>query len=146
LSSGFLDPTEHREKTAHRIVQDNVDIYRHIPYVEMRRFYDDCSFVVVPLLRSFDYPAGVTVIVEAMAMGKAVIATYSRGIEELIEDSVTGFWVEPGNPVLLKGKILLLWENPKLAKAMGKRARESVRTRVDLARLVDELASIVTGR
>ena len=82
---------------------------------------------------------------ESMAMGKAVIATCSRGIEEFIEDSVTGFWVPPANPMLLRSKILLLWENPRLAKEMGSRARASVRSRVDMNRLVNELASIVTG-
>lgn len=124
LSSGYLPiSTKYQNKTP-RAVQDNVEMYSHISYVEMRQFYNDCSFVVVPLLHDFNSPAGVTVIVEAMAMGKAVIASHSRGIDEFIEDTVTGFWVEPGNPMMLREKILSLWENPKMAEQVGARARE----------------------
>lgn len=145
LSSGFLGSPKYRGAIA-QVIIENVEMYDHISYVEMRRLYECCSFVVVPLLRSFDYPAGVTAVIEAMAMGKPVIATYSRGIQEFIEDSVTGFWIESGNPLKLREKILFLWENPQVAKEMGKRAREWAKPRVDMTRLVDELASIITGR
>ena len=122
----------------------NVEIVEYVPYPELRKLYERCSFVVIPM-RNVDYPAGMTAIMEAMAMGKAVIATYSRGIEEFIEDSITGFWTEPGNPIALREKVLRLWNNPKLASEMGKRARESVKSRVDLTRFVEELESILTG-
>jgi glycosyltransferase involved in cell wall biosynthesis len=144
LSSGYLPSTQYQDARS-RAVQDNVEAFTNISYVEMRRLYNECSFVVVPLLGDFDHPAGVTVIVEAMAMGKPVIATYSRGIEEFIEDSVTGFWVSPGSPTQLREKIQLLWSNPRLAKEMGDRARESVKARVDMERFANELAGIITG-
>jgi len=43
-------------------------------YAGMRQLYSTALFVVEPLCQR-DAPAGVTVILEAMAMGKAVIAT-----------------------------------------------------------------------
>ena len=122
----------------------NVQIFEHISYTELRNLYERCSFVVIPM-HNVDYPAGLTAIMEAMAMGKAVIATYSRGIEEFIDDSVNGLWTEPGNPIALREKILFLWNNPQLAQQMGQQARESVKSRVDLTRFVGELESILTG-
>jgi colanic acid/amylovoran biosynthesis glycosyltransferase len=99
--------------------------------------------VVVPV-RNVDYPAGMTAVMETMAMGKAVIATYSRGIEEYIQDSLTGFRTEPGNLVALREKINFLWNNPHIAQQMGKRARQSVESRVDMTRFVNDLESILT--
>ncbi len=119
-----------------------VEIFEHISYAELRDLYGRCSFVVIPT-RNVDYPAGVTAIMEAMAMGKPVIATYSRGIEEFIEDSITGFWTESGDAMALREKILFLWNNPEVAIRMGKQARESVKSRVDLTRFVEELESII---
>jgi glycosyltransferase involved in cell wall biosynthesis len=45
------------------------------------------------------------VCVEAMALGRPVIATSGSGFEEIIEDNVTGYLVEPGNIELLAAKI-----------------------------------------
>ncbi len=121
---------------------NNVEIFEDISYPELRELYEHCSFVVLPM-HNVDYPAGITAVMEAMAMGKAVVATYSRGIHEFIEDSVTGFWTNPGNAIELREKILILWNNPRLARQMGERARDSVKSRVDLPRYVEELGSIL---
>jgi glycosyltransferase involved in cell wall biosynthesis len=143
VSSGIRESSEYRHNVADERLP-NVERFEHIPFTELRNLYEGCSFVVVPM-RNVDYPAGMTTIMEAMAMGKAVIATYSRGIEEFIEDSVTGFWTEPGNSIALREKMLFLWNNPKVSIQMGQRARESVKSRVDMTRFVGELESILTG-
>jgi glycosyltransferase involved in cell wall biosynthesis len=141
VSSGIRESSEYRDNVANERLP-NVERVDHIPFTLLRSLYGGCSFVVVPM-RNVDYPAGMTTIMEAMAMGKTVIATYSRGIHEFIEDSVTGFWTEPGDPIALREKMLLLWNNPRLARQMGERARESVKRRVDMTRFVDELESIL---
>jgi glycosyltransferase involved in cell wall biosynthesis len=143
VSSGMRDSRAYWNTIADGRLH-NVEMFEHISYTELRNLYGDCAFVVIPMY-NVDYPAGMTAIMEAMAMGKAVIATYSRGIEEFIDDAVTGFWTEPDNPIALREKMLFLWNNPQLAIQMGKRARESVQSRVNLTRFVEELQSIVTG-
>lgn len=143
IFSGISDSNKYQNRAVDRTL-DNVDTFDHVSYTSLRNFYADCSFVVIPM-HNVDYPAGITTIMEAMAMGKPVIATYSRGIEEFIEDSVTGFWTEPSNPIALREKMLLLWNNPDLAIKMGRRGRETVKSRVDLTRFVDEVESILRG-
>lgn len=54
-------------------------------YRELRDLYAGSSFVVVPLYDT-DFQAGITVILEAMAMGKAVIVTRSEGQSDTVVD------------------------------------------------------------
>jgi len=63
------------------------------------------------------------VVVEAMMFELPVVATRWRGIQEIVEDSVTGFLVEPKNPVLLAEKLGILLANKELRIEMGKRGR-----------------------
>jgi glycosyltransferase involved in cell wall biosynthesis len=79
----------------------------------------------VPLVPS-DSDNGVTVILEAMAMGKPVVCSRTRGQVDVIEDGVTGIYVPVGNPMALREAMLSLWNEPQRAHAMGARARAYV--------------------
>lgn len=68
-----------------------------------------------------DSPIGV---IEAMATGKAVIATAVPGTDELIEHGVNGFLVEPGNPTALVADLLKLVDNATLRERLGQNARK----------------------
>ena len=89
---------------------------------ELRDLYARSRFVVVPLVPS-DSDNGVTVILEAMAMGKPVICSRTRGQVDVIQDGVTGLYVPVGDPAALRAAMLSLWNDPKRARAMGMRAR-----------------------
>jgi glycosyltransferase involved in cell wall biosynthesis len=93
--------------------------------LELRDLYARSRFVVVPLLAS-DSDNGVTVILEAMAMGKPVICSRTKGQVDVIEDGVTGILVPVGDPLALKEAMLALWNDPARALAMGRKAREQV--------------------
>jgi glycosyltransferase involved in cell wall biosynthesis len=80
---------------------------------------------VVPLLPS-DTDNGVTCILEAMAMGKPVICSRTRGQVDVIQDGVTGIYVPQGDPVALRAAIQSLWNEPQRAREMGQRARAYV--------------------
>jgi glycosyltransferase involved in cell wall biosynthesis len=81
-----------------------------------------CAFLVVPS-RSEGF--GV-VILEAMAFGKAVVATSIGGIPELIRDGETGFLVPPDDPEELSRVISRLLSDERLAKDVGSRALEAI--------------------
>ncbi len=93
--------------------------------LELRDLYARSRFVVVPLLPS-ESDNGVTVILEAMAMGKPVVCSQTRGQVDVIQDGVTGVYVPVGDPVALQGAMLSLWNEPERAHAMGARARAYV--------------------
>jgi len=102
----------------------NVAIGRLSP-VELRDLYSRSRFVVVPVRRS-DTDNGVTVILEAMAMGKPVICSKTEGQVDVIEEGVTGFYVPVGDPVALRKAMLSLWNEPERAAAMGRAGRAHV--------------------
>jgi len=65
-------------------------------------------------------------VMEAMACGLPTVASRVGGIVDLVEDSQTGFLVEPGDSVALKAKISFLAARPALREQMGKRARTRI--------------------
>jgi glycosyltransferase involved in cell wall biosynthesis len=102
----------------------NVTLGRKTP-VELRDLYARSRFVVVPLHRS-DTDNGVNVILEAMAMGKPVICSRTRGQVDVVEEGVTGLFVPVGDASALRTAILSLWNDPERATAMGRAARAHV--------------------
>jgi glycosyltransferase involved in cell wall biosynthesis len=93
--------------------------------VDLRNLYARSKFVVVPLLPS-DTDNGVTVILEAMAMGKPVICSRTRGQVDVIEEGVTGLYVPVGDAAALRSAIMSLWNEPARAQQMGRNARAYV--------------------
>jgi glycosyltransferase involved in cell wall biosynthesis len=66
------------------------------------------------------------VILEAMAMGKAVICSRTEGQVDVIQDGVTGLLVRPGDAKALRDAIVGLWRDPERARVMGEAARKHV--------------------
>jgi glycosyltransferase involved in cell wall biosynthesis len=64
------------------------------------------------------------VFVEAMCLGKPVIATRAGGPLEIVEDEVTGLLVLPKDPVSLAGAINRLLSDKALRESMGERGRQ----------------------
>ena len=96
-----------------------------MPLLDLRNLYSRSRFVVVPLLPS-DTDNGVTVILEAMAMGKPVICSRTRGQVDVIQEGVTGLYVPIGDAAALRAAILSLWNEPLRAQEMGRNARALV--------------------
>jgi glycosyltransferase involved in cell wall biosynthesis len=75
----------HQRNTAHGAAKPaNVRI-GSFDYAALRALYARAAVVVVPL-HDVNFQAGVTTILEAMAMGKAVIVTRTQGQFDLVED------------------------------------------------------------
>lgn len=66
------------------------------------------------------------VVLEAMAMGKPVIASNIPGLRTIIKDQKTGYLVDKKNVDMLASKILFLIENEDIIKTYGINARKTV--------------------
>jgi glycosyltransferase involved in cell wall biosynthesis len=94
-------------------------------FAELRRLYARSRFVVVPLLPT-DNDNGITSILEAMGMGRAVISTRTRGQVGVVVEGETGLMVPPEDPRALREAIQYLWEHPDVAERMGRAGRQRV--------------------
>jgi glycosyltransferase involved in cell wall biosynthesis len=95
---------------------------------------------VLPLLHAFVLPSlyegfGIAIL-EAMAVGKPVIATTVGGIPEFVTPGETGILVEPGSAHALADAISTVLTRPDLAQRMGTKGRERVRERYGIATVV----------
>jgi L-malate glycosyltransferase len=80
---------------------------------------------------------GLTV-AEAMAAGRAVIASRTGGIPELVEDGVSGLLVPPGDPEGLARALDLLADRPALRRQLGASARARAQQRFSLEQCARE--------
>ncbi len=65
-------------------------------------------------------------LIEAMALGKPVVATRCGGPEEVVADGETGFIVPPRDPEATAAAVLKLLSDPALAARMGAAGRKRV--------------------
>lgn len=87
------------------------------------------------------YEACSMAIIEAMAMGKPVIATRAGGNPELINDHETGMLIER-NPDALADAIITLLNDTTIRNRMGSAARKSAETRFSAKIMVDNIESL----
>ena len=94
-------------------------------YATLRDLYARARVVVVPVLET-DFQAGITTVLEAMAMGKAVVATATRGQAGAVRDGINGLTVAPGDVRALRQAVTYLFENPGERARLGRAARQAV--------------------
>jgi glycosyltransferase involved in cell wall biosynthesis len=83
------------------------------------------------------------VLVEAMSMGMAVVASALPGIKELIEDGVHGRLVPPGDAKALATAIEQLLDDPVARSEFGRRGRQRVLESFDREKNVRDLAFVL---
>jgi glycosyltransferase involved in cell wall biosynthesis len=66
------------------------------------------------------------VLLEAMSVGKPVVATAVAGPLEIVEDGLSGLLVPPRDPEALSKALVELLKDPRRRASMGKRGRERV--------------------
>ena len=98
---------------------------------DLRALYARSRFVVIPL-RPTDHDNGNTAILEAFAMGKAVICTDTPGLTGLVEDGVNCLRVPPFDVGALREAIRELWDDEEKSSRLGAAGREAVVTRQNL--------------
>jgi glycosyltransferase involved in cell wall biosynthesis len=121
-------------------VPDFVEMRSWGSYMNLRRLYAESRIVVVPLEKPI--LSGVTVALEAMAMGKPVILTHNGYVEDFMVDGESGLFVPSGDGRALEKKIRHLLDHPSEAERMGARAREWVLDRFTVDKYVDKIIGV----
>jgi glycosyltransferase involved in cell wall biosynthesis len=129
------------DTTKDRTLPANVLVQRYSQF-ELRRVYAASRFMVMPL-QNVEFQAGITAILEAMAMGKAVICTRTPGQTDAIEEGVTGLYVPPVDPAALRQAIQYLLDHPAEAERMGQNGRARVLNEMSLDCYVTRLKQLL---
>lgn len=118
------------DSTRNAEIPANVTVQRFTQFA-LRQLYADSRFVVMPLY-NVNYQAGVTAILEAMAMGRAVICSRTPGQTDVVVEGETGLYVPPGDASALREAIEYLLNNPHEAERMGQAGRRRIEESMSL--------------
>ncbi|RLC74321.1 MAG: hypothetical protein DRI61_16895 [Chloroflexi bacterium] len=117
------------------------DRLNFIPWLHSEAFIkkiSNCSVFVLPSL----YETFGIVVLEAMALGKSVIASDIPGPQDIITHGHDGFLFEKGNAYELKKYLELCLSDKKLRTKMGKNARKTVEERYTFEKIADRYINL----
>ncbi|MEO8285773.1 MAG: glycosyltransferase family 4 protein [Chloroflexota bacterium] len=101
-----------------------VQVYTDWPHDAVMEAWRKSAFGLAPSVWPDPCP---TVVMEAMAVGKPVIASRIGGLPDLVNDSETGFLVPPADPAALAAAMKRLLDDPSLREHMGQAGKLKVR-------------------
>jgi glycosyltransferase involved in cell wall biosynthesis len=108
----------------------NVRVAGFVPDEELLECYRRSTAVVIPSICPENFP---TVGLEAIGVGRALVATRAGGLPELVTDGENGFLVPQGDAAELARAIIRILDDPDLAVRMGEAsARRAGEFEIDL--------------
>lgn len=117
---------------------DRITVTGCVSREELRDHMQDATAILIPSVWPENFP---TVALEAMGVGRAIIATRLGGLKELVEDGVNGVLFEPGDARGLADAINTVSTDEETAERMS--AESAARaSQFDVDVFVDKLLSI----
>jgi glycosyltransferase involved in cell wall biosynthesis len=104
-----------------------ISILGRMSYTDLRNLYARADFVVLPLL-DYSNPTGITTLLEAMAMGKAVVTTNGGTTRDIVANGVNGILVPANDPDALRAAMVRVKGSPELRDRLGRAARDTIKT------------------
>lgn len=118
---------------------NKVELKGKLSLEETKNVMKDCYCLVLP---SLSEGLG-RVIMEAMALGKPVIASRVGGVLDLIEDGKNGYLIEPKNSQDLAQKLKILLSDKNLAIEMGKKGRDFIKEKFSNEKYVSNYIKMI---
>ena len=135
-------PWSKQRSTAHGVELPPNVIVEPFDQHGLRDLYRSAAFVVVPLQET-DFQAGITTILEAMSMGRAVVCSRTSGQTDTIVDGENGTYVPPADPAALRAAIVGLLTDPARAAALGTAGRRWACQHADIEVYAERLATML---
>jgi len=110
-------------QTERLCLTDRVHFVGNVPYNELPVYYNLADLFVMPSVRQPVDGLNVAV-VEAMACGKAIVATTLAGNPLVVREGDNGRLVPPDDPAALAAALGDLLDDPEARAHMGRRSRE----------------------
>jgi glycosyltransferase involved in cell wall biosynthesis len=109
-----------------------------------RALFQQAPLVVVPL-RPMVTASGIGTVLEAMAMGKALVVSDSPGIRDYVAHEQTALMVSCGDAAAMRAAIQRLLHEPETRRRLGVAARAFVERNCTYAAHVAKLAAALRG-
>jgi phosphatidyl-myo-inositol dimannoside synthase len=119
--------------------RDHILFVGKLKLEQLRHYYSRCDIYIMP---SRQEGFGL-VFLEAMALGKPVIAGDCGGAPEIVQDGLTGFLVNPDDRDELAERLIRLLQDEGLRKRMGDAGRQHVEESYTFPRFQERLAHIL---
>jgi glycosyltransferase involved in cell wall biosynthesis len=122
---------------------DDLDLGEHVVMTgfqeDVQGFLSEIDVLVLPSPRTEGLPM---VALEAMAMGKPVVAASVGGIPEVVSHGQTGLLVEPGDHRSLARAMLDLFRDPEVAGTLGEAGKETVVQQFNETVMMDRMIDV----
>jgi glycosyltransferase involved in cell wall biosynthesis len=120
-----------------------VTVESAVPIIRLRELYRAAGVHVIPLHEA-PISSGQTVLLENMALGKAVIVSDVSGVRDYVDPGVTATVVPPADVASLRRAIEEAFEEPSVAERIGRSAAEAVRRRYSARHFALRLSALIT--
>lgn len=117
----------------------NIEFLGKMEFKEIQKYLAHCLFTIIPSEWYDNLP---NTLLESMAFKKCVVATNIGSLKENIEDKKNGLLFDYKDSDSLHAKIKYLFDNPEIAKVMGKNANEAVFNKFGIEKHYNSLISI----
>jgi len=132
---------ELEQQIADKQLQDRVVLRGLIPHADLVGVYQqaDC------LLLTSHYEGFGRVVAEALACGVPVVAPRIAGVEDIVDEGISGFLHHPGDSEGMINSVLYLLANPEHARTMGKAGRQKVLAQFSPEMLIQQWVNLLVS-
>jgi len=137
MAGSHMDSPLHKKLVAKNRYADNIHMFgflKRMPWI-----LKSVDVSVLPSLKREGLPRAM---LEAMIAGVVPIVTNAGGSPELVEQDVSGFVVEPGDPVAIREKILQLYNDREMLARMSAAAKQRVLTEFTIEKTARETIAV----
>jgi L-malate glycosyltransferase len=132
-----------RQKLEHRSAE--LGLARSVLFLGDRKDVPDLLATIDLLILTSITESFPNAILEAMAIGRPVVATRVGGIPEVVQDGQTGILVTPRKAEEVAERVIMLLKNPALRREMGEAARRRVENEYTVEQVMRKLDGIYSG-
>lgn len=133
----------HRAHIRHEVLPENVEhVKARVDRLAWSKYLAESRLVVIPIIPGTIQPAGISVYLEAMILGKPVVITRGASTEGILHDDLAVL-VPPGDVQALREAVTSVWNDDALRRRLSENGRKYALSLGNHERLLDDLRAVI---